>query len=89
MRISQLVLSRDVIFDELATWNWDDNEPQVVAAPGGVSIMVDAHLPTPRETQSRIEGESSSTATSSDDSDSNTLCRYRSLTDIYGVSNFV
>jgi len=84
-------LSRDVIFDELAAWSWDDNEPQVIVAPSGVAIipLADASLPTPRKTQNRIDGESSSAATSSDDSDSDFPYRYRSLTDICVVSNFV
>ncbi|KAG6512658.1 hypothetical protein ZIOFF_030787 [Zingiber officinale] len=77
-KTNQLVLSRDVIFDELAVWNWDDNDSQVPVLSDGVGTIPFADVAGPTAgTQSRMEGESlstegesSSTTTPTDDLES-------------------
>ncbi|KAG6506237.1 hypothetical protein ZIOFF_031559 [Zingiber officinale] len=61
-KTNQLVLSRDVIFDELAVWNWDDNDSQVPVLSDGAGTIPFANVAGPTTgTQSRMEGESLST----------------------------
>ncbi|KAG6470938.1 hypothetical protein ZIOFF_072026 [Zingiber officinale] len=77
-KTNQLVLSRDVIFDELAVWNWDDNDSQVPVLLDGAGTIPFADVAGPTAgTQSRMEGESlstegesSSTTAPTDDSES-------------------
>ncbi|KAG6493460.1 hypothetical protein ZIOFF_048446 [Zingiber officinale] len=94
-KTNQLVLSRDVIFDELAVWNWDDNDSQVPVLSDGAETIPFADVAGPTVgTQSRMEGESlstegesSSTTAPTDDSESDSPQRYRSLSDIYSETN--
>ncbi|KAG6529457.1 hypothetical protein ZIOFF_011655 [Zingiber officinale] len=94
-KTNQLVLSRDVIFDELAVWNWDDNDSQVPVLSDGAGTIPFADVAGPTVgTQSRMEGESlstegesSSTTAPTDDSESDSPQRYRSLSDIYSETN--
>ncbi|CAH9095067.1 unnamed protein product [Cuscuta epithymum] len=90
----KIIISRNVIFDEDAEWNWDQNAQQEVPTPRVVSLEEQSSpQPTPTASNHSSPPTTSSSSSSDESSESDTSSsdqprKVRSLIDIYESCDF-